>query len=228
MDLFDPEAGEQLCIFGAPLQVSRAAVILLHGRTQTPADMLDWIVRRIALTDLTFFAPAAPGRSWYPERFMAPLEANQPALDDAITRIGDLSTELAGRGFGASRQIVMGFSQGACLACEFVWRSGHRHQALIGFTGGLIGPQGHSWSVRQDVFAGMPVLLSNRENDPWVPAARSRATVAAYRAAGASVSELLYPGECHEINDQEIDCARSLIQSVISDDHHLARSQGIF
>ena len=41
----------------------------------------------------------------------------------------------------------MGFSQGACLACEHVYRQRRRFGALVALTGGLIGPPGLRWEV---------------------------------------------------------------------------------
>lgn len=198
-------------VFGAPLRQARLAVLLVHGRTQTPADMFDWIVRRIDLPDVAWLAPAAADKSWYPARFMEPLAANQPQLDDALARLGALSDELASEGFAPERQIVMGFSQGACLSCEFVWRQRRRYRALIAFTGGLIGPADMQWTSAGADFAGMPVFLADRDNDPWVPASRMLETGAAFRAAGAHVIERIYPGSTHDICAEEIDIARSML-----------------
>ena len=200
-----------LSVFGAPLRQARVAVVLLHGRTQTPADMFDWIVRRIDLPEVAWFAPAASDNSWYPERFMESRQANQPQLDHALARVAALSAELDSDGFSLERQVVMGFSQGACLSCEYVWHSRQRHRALIALTGGLIGPPGTRWDGAGRNFTGMPVFLSDRDDDPWVPAARILETGAAFRVAGAQVSERITAGSSHEISAEEIAIVRAML-----------------
>lgn len=200
-----------LTVFGTPLKDAHTAVLLLHGRTQTPADMFDMIVRRLDLPGVAYFAPAAAGNTWYPESFISPLEKNQPALDHALSRLQALSDDLAGEGFGPAQQIVMGFSQGACLGCEFVWRQSRAYRALVGFTGALIGPDRQRVPRSRD-FGDMPVLLGGRDEDPWVSASCMADTSASFRAAGAQVKLRLYPGKVHEINDDEIGRARSLLQ----------------
>jgi phospholipase/carboxylesterase len=173
--------------------------------------MFDAIVRHIELPDVAWFLPVATGHTWYPNRFMEPLAVNQPQLDHALARVAALSADLATDGFGLDRQIVMGFSQGACLGCEYVWRSGERHRALIALTGGLIGPPGTRWPAGARDFGGMPVFLSNRDDDPWVPAARTRESSATFRSAGARVTERIAPGAAHEIDTAEIASVRTLL-----------------
>src|SRR5215207_1911162 len=101
--------------------------------------MLD-IASRIDLTPWRWVAPAADVGSWYPGRFMDPVAHNEEALEGALIRcrlaVDDASE--SGR-LGAERLAVIGFSQGACVACEFVLRNPGRVRALIMFTGSIIG-----------------------------------------------------------------------------------------
>jgi len=209
----NPRLQKSLTVFGTPLREANAAVLLLHGRTQTPSDMFDLLVRRLDLPALAYLAPVAAERSWYPERFMAPVAANQPQLDNALRRLEELSDELAAVGFAPERQVVMGFSQGACLGCEFVWRQRTRRRfaALLAFTGGLIGPEGTRWESRELVLADLPVLLTGHEHDPWVPAKRMRETARVFVEAGARVRDLVVPGAEHTVDFDEIVLARSLL-----------------
>jgi|GEM_PF-4535097 len=39
---------------------------------------------------------------------------------------------------------LLGFSQGACLVTEYAARNPKRFKAVIGYSGGLIGPEGNS------------------------------------------------------------------------------------
>lgn len=202
---------EPVSVFGRPTGNARLAALLVHGRTQSPTDMFDLFVRRIDLPDVTYVAPAAQGSSWYPARFIEPVEANEPRLSDALDRLDQLSQQLVEQGFAYDQQVIIGFSQGACLSCEFVWRSKRRYRALLAFTGGLIGDRLPGLEEVQPTFNGMPVLLSGCERDPWVPAERIRQTAEILGRAGCSVTQWIDPGSEHAIRDQEIALARELL-----------------
>lgn len=189
-------------VFGASLDRARVIALLLHGRDQDPAVMDEHVVRRLALPTVAYVAPAAAERSWYPAGFMAPIADNEPRLSQALERVARIADELA------APHVVIGFSQGACLACEHVYRRGAR--ALIAFTGGLIGPPGTTWRSG-DELAGMPVLISGSEANPWVPAERMRETADAFARLGARVSTRFHPGDAHAVGDAEIAAARALL-----------------
>lgn len=130
--------------YGCAAGDATLAVILVHGRGQSPEWMHDAVVRRLARSDIAWHAPAAAEASWYPERFVAPLEANEPNLTHALDALDAVSDGLRAQGIPYASQVLMGFSQGACLCSEFVWRRRRRYRALVAFTGGLIGPRGSS------------------------------------------------------------------------------------
>jgi phospholipase/carboxylesterase len=193
-------------MFGAPLTRARLVAILVHGRTQDPATMNDHIVRRLALDDIAYVAPAAEDRSWYPAGFMAPLADNEPHLSLALERMAQLADELPAA-------VVIGFSQGACLACEHVYRRTRPPAALIAFTGGLIGPPQTEWS-RAASFAAMPMMISGSVHDPFVPAPRMRETADVFERLGARVTRHFYDGANHEVSDAEIAIARDLLAAL--------------
>lgn len=207
----NPHSLEPVSVFGSHAKNAKLAAILVHGRTQTPTDMFDMIVRRINLPEVAYFAPAAEGTSWYPMRFIEPLENNEPRLTHALTRLEELSQLLLAEGFAYNQQIIIGFSQGACLSCEFVWRRKRCYRALLAFTGGLIGDALPNPCSIENCFDGMPVLLSGCESDPWVPASRVRETAVIMRQAGCEVTQWIDPGGEHTIRDPEIALARELV-----------------
>src|SRR5438132_12929988 len=92
----------------------------------------------LGLSTLAALAPQAAGYTWYPNSFLAPIDANQPFLDSALRRIDFLIGDLLTRGVHGHRLALLGFSQGACLTAEFVARHPRRYGAVIAFTGGLI------------------------------------------------------------------------------------------
>lgn len=197
--------------YGCAAGDATLAVILVHGRGQSPEWMHDAVVRRLARSDIAWHAPAAAEASWYPERFVAPLEANEPNLTHALDALDAVSDGLRAQGIPYASQVLMGFSQGACLCSEFVWRRRRRYRALVAFTGGLIGPPGIQRDIDTHALDGVPVLLSTWVDDPHVPADSVRETALLFARAGASVTLKVEHGIEHRIRDQEIDYARALL-----------------
>jgi len=131
----------QIPTSGAPLKRAKAAMILLHGRGASAESMLA-LAEMFAQPDIACLAPQAPGGSWYPCSFLAPIERNEPHLSRSLATIGKLVDDLAGQGFGPERVALLGFSQGGCLALEFAARNVQSYGAVIGLSAGLIGPEG--------------------------------------------------------------------------------------
>lgn len=198
-------------VFGAQPADAALAVILVHGRGQSPPWMHEAVVRRFVRPDIAWYAPAAADQSWYPARFIEPLEANEPWLSQALERLDVLSEALRMQGFPYRSQVLMGFSQGACLCSEFVWRRQRRYRALVAYTGGLIGPPGMPRDIARRALEGTPVLLSTWDDDPYVPADSVRDSAALFERAGASVTLKVEAGTEHGIRDAEIDYARAIL-----------------
>ena len=53
---------------GAELVAADVVCIVVHGRGQTQADMLDAIVSRLALPRVSFALPKSAGDAWYDAR----------------------------------------------------------------------------------------------------------------------------------------------------------------
>ncbi|WP_119391262.1 alpha/beta hydrolase [Taklimakanibacter lacteus] len=199
-----------LHVAGAPLAEADKVVILIHGRHASGEVILP-LADRLAQPGLCFLAPDAETGSWYPGAFMAPIISNEPYLSRALDRVGAILAAVAELGFGIGDQIFLaGFSQGACLASEFAARNARRYAGVLGFSGGLIGPEP---MVRQDQgsLAGTPIFLGCREKDPFIPARRVTETAAHFETLGAKVTWRLYPGSDHIINDDEIAHARGIL-----------------
>lgn len=213
MALPNPHLEPPVQVFGAAPCEARLAVILVHGRGQSPELMQHMVVERFGRSDLAWFAPAADCGSWYPERFIAPLEANEPRLSQALERLEQLSSTLVEQGFPYASQVLMGFSQGGCLCCEFAWRSANRYRALVSFTGGLIGPPGLERDTHRPALRNLPVLLSSWDEDPYVPRDSVQDSAALLRAAGADVHLHIETAVEHGIRDIEVAYARTLLHT---------------
>lgn len=189
-------------------------MILVHGRGATTASILP-LGPELAGDDVAFLAPQAANGTWYPNSFLAPIRENEPWLSSALRALEELLAEIEGAGIEASRVVVAGFSQGACLATEFVARHPARYRALLAFTGGLIGPPGTAFQFTGEL-AGTPVYLSAGDPDPHVPWSRMEETRDALLGLGADVTLRRWPGRPHTILREEVDQARTLLASPIS------------
>ena len=188
--------------------------VLLHGRGGTPEEMIA-LADRLRLDGCRWVAPAAAAGSWYPHRFMESLAANEPFLSRAIDECNRAVDEAGEHGrIPPARIVVVGFSQGACLAAEYALRHPGRCGALVMFTGGLIGPPGTPWRLAPPAttLGGLPVLLTGSDADEWVPEARVRETASVLTALGADVRCHIYAGRDHIVSDEEIVEAREFIE----------------
>lgn len=207
-----PHAGQPVLRAGKPLGEAPVAVILVHGRNAGPENILD-LVPRLARTDVTYLAPAAARRTWYPYSFMAEIASNEPWLSSAIAVLASLMGEVEAAGVPRDRIVLMGFSQGACLATEFAVRHATRFGGLVAYSGGAIGPPGTTWDESRR-FDGTPVFFGCSDVDSHVPAARVIESAELCTRMGAAVTRRLYPGMGHTINEDEIAWATGLIDAI--------------
>jgi len=199
---------------GAPLAEARAAVLMIHGRGAGPRNILD-LVPAIAHPRVVYLAPAASGGTWYPQSFLAPIEQNEPGIASGISVIHALLDEVLAARIPAERVMLLGFSQGACLACTAVQRRPDRYGGVMVFSGGLIGPPGTRWS-EAGRFRETPVFFGCSDRDAHVPEPRVRESAAVFERMGAQVTTRIYPGMGHLVNEDEIGFARELLGRLAS------------
>lgn len=210
-----PEAGglhqhQPLLTAGAEIDSARAATLALHGRGATARDILS-LAAELDVAGIAYLAPQAAGYTWYPRSFLAPLEANEPYLSSALARVGEALELLEDAGIARSQTVLLGFSQGACLALEYAARNPARYGGVVGFSGGLIGPDEAAWS-HEGSLEGTPVFLGCSDVDPHIPRERVEATAGAFEALGAAVTLRLYPGMGHTVNEDELAHARAMLK----------------
>jgi predicted esterase len=204
--------GGQLLGAGAQLEAARGAVIMLHGRGASAESILS-LAPELDTTGLALLAPQATGGQWYPYSFLAPLAQNEPYLASALGTVGDLLALVERNGVPAERVVLLGFSQGACLASEFMARNARRYGGLIAFSGGLIGPPGTPRDYPGDL-AGTPVFLGCSDVDSHIPKERVLESEQVLRHMGAAVTAKLYPGMGHTINRDEFDHANAILAAL--------------
>jgi phospholipase/carboxylesterase len=197
---------------------SRLGGVLLHGRGKTPEEKIDLAARFGNIEGIRWVVPEAetPG-SWYPGRFWDPREVNQPYIDEAVERCHEAVLEASENGrLGSERLVIVGFSQGACLALEYALRHPGRVGSLIVFTGALLGVPGSDWkSTAPRSLAGLRLLLTGSDVDDWVPEENTHEAANLFRELGADVQLRIYPGRPHIVSEEEIDEARNLLCSLI-------------
>lgn len=184
------------------------AVILLHGRGGSAEDILG-LREELDFPDAEYFAPEAEGHTWYPNSFLAPFERNEPWLSRSLAKVGETVDAAMRQGIARENIVIAGFSQGACLASEFVARHAARYGGLIAFTGGLIGPPGTAFHYAGSL-AGTPAFLGAGDPDPHVPWQRVEESAKVLAQMGADVMLRRYPGMPHTISRAELEQARSL------------------
>ena len=202
-----PHAGQPVLQVGAPLVEARAAAILIHGRGSSAADIIR-LVPNIDPGGVAYLAPQAAGNSWYPHRFLAPVEQNEPDLGSALAVIDALREEVANAGIDAAKTFLLGFSQGACLALEAAARSQQRLGAVAGLSGALIGPIDAPRPPLAAAVAGLPVFLGCGDVDDHIPLPYLEQTARLFREAGGVVDLRVYQGMAHTINRDEVEAVR--------------------
>ena len=205
----DPHANRPVLRAGPAPVDARLAVVLLHGRGASAEDILG-LSSEFNASNVAYLAPQAAGQTWYPYSFLAPIEQNEPGLSSALRVISTLLQDLQQEGVPADRVVLMGFSQGACLASEFAARHARRYAGVVALSGGLIGPPGTSRDY-QGSLDGTPAFFGCSDADPHIPLERVLESSEVFRRMGATVDERIYPRMGHTVNRDEIAAIDALL-----------------
>lgn len=209
-----PHQGQPLLQQGKSLNEAKAAMILVHGRGATAVSILE-LAEVLPHPEMAYLAPQARGNTWYPQSFLAPMPQNEPWLSSALQALADAVSTVKAAGIPAERLILGGFSQGACLASEFVARNARRYGGLLVFSGGLIGPPGTPRSYDGSL-DGTPVFIGCSDVDFHIPVERVAETAVTLTHLGATVNKKIYPTMGHTIIQDEIDQAQTIVDSLLA------------
>jgi phospholipase/carboxylesterase len=205
--------GQPVLATGEPLDRARVAMVMVHGRGATAKDILT-VAGELAQPGFVYLAPQAAGNTWYPNSFLAPIPSNEPGLSSGFAVIAAVLAQVSQAGIPSERTMLLGFSQGACLALEFVARHARRYGGVAGLSGGLIGPHGTPRDYA-GTLAGTPMLLGCSDVDPHIPKERVQHTAEVLRRLGGDVTLRLYPNMGHEINQDEIGFVRGMMARLV-------------
>lgn len=207
-----PHQGQKIYTAGKSLEEAQAAMILIHGRGASAPSILE-LANELIHPDMAYLAPQAANSTWYPYSFLAPIPNNEPGITSGLQVISDLVATVEKAGIPRHKIILAGFSQGACLASEFVARNPARYGGLIAFSGGVIGPLDMARTDSGDL-QQTPVFLGCSDIDFHIPIERVDQTAEIFEKLNGRVNKQIYPGMAHTIIQDEIDQAMKVVQSL--------------
>lgn len=203
-----PHQGQPLLTAGQSLDSAETAVIMAHGRGANARGMLGMADEIDA--EAAYLAPQAAQREWYPQSFLAPVEANEPGRSSGLQAIRDALAAVNEAGIPTDRTLVVGFSQGGCLATEYLARNPRRYGGLAALSGGLIGETIDPDDYEGDL-ADTPAFFGCSDVDPHIPKERVHESANVFERLGAAVETRLYEGMGHTVNQDELDYVSRLI-----------------
>jgi predicted esterase len=188
-------------------------MVLVPGRGATARDIL-LLAQEWQAPGVVFLAPQAANSTWYPNRFIAPAATNEPWLTSALGAVGDVMQAVAAAGIAPDRTLLLGFSQGGCLALEYAARHPQRYGAVIGLSAGLI-ENGDQPRAYTGSLAGTPVLLGCSDVDFHIALERVERSAEVLAALGGEVDKRIYPNMGHTVNADEIAAVQRLLQRLL-------------
>lgn len=201
--------GQEVVRAGVPLAQAKNAIVMVHGRGSEPGGILA-ISSHLRLSATALLAPGARGGTWYPQRFLAPRQANEPYLSSALQAVGQAVESARAAGIPYDRIMLLGFSQGACLALEYAARNPAHYWGVVGLSGGVIGADSELTGYQGDM-AQTPVFLGCSNIDMHIPVERVYRTVAIFNQLNAEVTTRIYPNFGHAINMDEIENIQAML-----------------
>jgi phospholipase/carboxylesterase len=208
-----PHQDQECLVEGTPLSEADRALILLHGRGATARSIMG-MGTELHRDGLALLAPQAARNTWYPNSFLAPVEENEPGRSSGLQAIEDAIATATDAGIEYESIVVLGFSQGACLASEYIARNPRRYGGLVALSGGLIGetidPEGYDGDIE-----ATPVFIGCSDVDPHIPLERVQETTVTFQRLGGDVDERIYEGMGHGINEDELDYVRGMVADLV-------------
>jgi predicted esterase len=130
-----------------------------------------------------------------------------------LAKVGAVLAEVGAAGLPPERTVLLGFSQGACLALEYGARNARRFGGLVGLSGGVIGPDDAPRNYA-GWLAGTPVFLGCSDVDPHIPKERVEFSAEVLRKLGAEVTQRLYRNMAHTVNADEVRQVQALLEGL--------------
>ena len=207
-----PHQDQPLVTAGTAVEEAEAALVAVHGRGATAESIVD-MTARLHREGLAVLAPQAARNTWYPNSFLEPVEHNEPGRSSGLDAVGSAVETATDAGIPAENVLVLGFSQGGCLASEFVARNPRRYGGAVAFSDGLIGetvdPEDYEGDLERT-----PYFVGCSDVDPHIPVERVHVTVEAFERLNADVEERIYEGMGHGVNEDEIQYVDGMVEAL--------------
>lgn len=207
-----PHSAEHAVRTGVAPSDARGALVMVHGRGAIAESILGLLAELVS-DDLHVVAPQADSNTWYPYSFLEDISSNEPYISSALATMDEVTERIIHAGIPAERICFLGFSQGACLASEYVARRPRRYGGLFALSGGLIGPPGTPRDYPGSL-SGTPAFFGCSDQDIHIPKERVTESAETLESMGAEVTCRLYPGMGHRVDKDEIDFINQILQNV--------------
>lgn len=208
-----------MAIHGVPLTAgttpadARVLCVFIHGRTQSPEDMMEQVIGRLSVQGVSFCLPRATGNTWYAARATDALTAEtRGELHGSLDYLHGLVGALRQAGGAEKPLLIGGFSQGACLSLEYAMAFGPWNGAMVNLTGCRVGQLRDERPTRD--LDGMPVYLTGSDQDPWIPVSAFAEASEALGRARARLRCELFPGRTHQASDMEVKALEAMLRDL--------------
>ena len=206
--------------FGVRSEDARVLCVFVHGRTQSPEDMIEQVVGQLNVDGIAFVLPRARDNSWYAAKATDPLTTEtREQLSASLDYINGIVRDLRRAGGQEKPVLVGGFSQGACLTLEYAMKFGPWAGAMVNLTGCRVGLPADDRAFSD--LNNMPVYLTGSDDDPWIPVQAFAEASEALGKARAKLRCELFPGREHQASAMEV----AALDAMLSD---LARGEQPF
>lgn len=193
-------------------------VVLLHGVGADAASFQDIghaLASAIPSAEMLVpdgfhpFDGATTGRQWF--SLTGVTDANRPARvragGEEVSRWID--AELARRGLGGERLVLVGFSQGAMVSAWLAMHRSPRPAAVVLLSGRV--------DVDEPPPSGppFPVMVAHGDRDGVIASSTVEPGARILQAAGGRVTTRVYPGLAHNVDGRELDEVRAFLKSAL-------------
>ncbi|MGB7340747.1 MAG: hypothetical protein WBC91_17750 [Phototrophicaceae bacterium] len=200
---------QEMLTYGAELAEAQVAVLLMHGRGARAESMLD-LAKQLPADGVAYVMPQASENRWYPNSGFAPFAVNQPDLASAWNTMTMRLQAIQDAGIPLQRIVVGGFSQGACLASEYVAQHADVYGGLLVLSGALMGDEATPRDYEKK-FAGTPVFVGGANQDSWMTEQQLITTAEIFASLGADVVTKIHDSSEHIIRPSDIEHATRII-----------------
>lgn len=209
---------------GAPARGADVALVVLHGRGATGQGAIN-LFEPLYRHGVTVLAPEAYRGRWFPRSPTAPLAANEPWLSSSVDRVETCLERVRRIGIPPEKTVVVGFSQGACVAAAWAVHHPRRYGAVGVLSGVLPGSVEDVQGWPEPKHQHSEGAVSSLENtlmyvgcgadDPHLSLEDVEATAAALEALGGAVDLEITHETGHAVSEEAFAWLESVLDRLL-------------